>query len=98
MSKAKKKTMKEERVEKAAELDELLKDGGPLHDKLWNIHSTFCNWHAEQNHVPIDTQIEWISEGPMAAVKILDKAIREARKVFENSSAVEWCSTNGYKE
>lgn len=90
--------MKERALKKAAKLDKLLKDGGPLHEQLWDIHSTFRNWHADQDHVPIDTQVEWIYEGPMAAVKILDKAIREARKVFKNSSAVEWCSTNGYKE
>ena len=90
--------MKEERVEKAAELDELLKDGGPLHEQLWDIQSTFRDWHADQNDVSFDTQFKWSHEGPMAAVLILDNAIREARKVFENSSAVEWCSTNGYKD
>ena len=98
MPKANKKTMKERALKKAAELDELLKDGGPLHRQLWDIHSRFRNWHAEQEQVPDDTYFQWGHEGPMAAVKILDKAIREARKIFKNSSAVEWCSTNGYKE
>ena len=97
MPKAPKKTMKERALKKAAELDELLKDGGPLHEQLWDIHSRFRNWHADQD-VPFDIHFKWSDEGPMAAVKILDKAIREARKVFKNTSAVEWCSNNGYKE